>query len=71
MKQEFKYLDGIITIETVNGRTTATMTDADGNVTDLAEVESPEASTAGDLTPEQIAAISQRFGNANKDGQPF
>lgn len=66
MKKQFKYLDGVITIDTANGRTAATLTDADGVTTPL-----DEYNPAGELTEAQKEAISRRFGEANADGQPF
>lgn len=66
MKQLFKFLDGILTIETVNGRAIATLTDADGNSETLTEYTAP-----GCLTEEQKEAINRRFGEPKKDGQPF
>lgn len=67
MKQQFKFLDGILTIETVNGRTTAALTDADGNTSALEEV----TADVNTLTDEQIERISYRFGQPRKNGQPF
>lgn len=66
MKKQFNYLDGVLTIDTANGRTTATFTDADGNTEPLEEATEP-----GTLTDEQKAKIATRFGEANADGQPF
>lgn len=66
MKQQFKYLDGVITIDTANGRTTATLTDVDGVTTPLEDYNAP-----GELTEAQKEAISQRFGETKPNGQPF
>ena len=66
MKKQFKYLDGVITIDTANGKTAATLTDADGVTVPLEEYTAP-----GELTEAQKEAISRRFGEANGDGQPF
>lgn len=66
MKKQFNYLDGVITIDTTNGKTAATFTDADGNTKTLTEYTAP-----GELTPEQMAAISHRDGSTRPDGQPF
>lgn len=67
MKKQFTHGDGFITVETAaNGKMKVTVTDADGATTEL-----DEYTAAGALTPEQEDAISHRFGDANKDGQPF
>lgn len=66
MKQQFNYGDGIITVDTTNGKTIVSVTDADGESVTLDEYTSP-----GELTEEQKEAISHRFGEVNKDGQPF
>lgn len=67
MKKYFNYGDGVITVDTVNGKTTVTVTDADGEATALDEANNPR-----DLTPEQMAAIAKRFGEPRRsDGQPF
>lgn len=66
MKKQFKYLDGVITIDTANGKTTATLTDADGTTTPLEDYTAP-----GELAEAQKEAISRRFGEGNADGQPF
>lgn len=66
MKKQFKYLDGVITIDTANGKTTATLTDADGTITPLEDYTAP-----GELTEAQKEAISQRFGETKPNGQPF
>lgn len=66
MKRKFNYLDGIITVDTDNGKTTVTMTDADGTVSNLDEIADP-----GDLTEAQREAIGNRFGQPKRNGQPF
>lgn len=66
MQKQFKHLDAVITIDTANGKTTATITDADGNTTPLEAYNAP-----GELTPEQKEAIAERFGDLKKNGQPF
>lgn len=66
MKKKFKYLDGFITVDTTNGKTTVTMTDADGTVSNLDEATDP-----GELTEAQREAINKRFGEPKGDGQPF
>lgn len=66
MKKQFNYLDGVITIDTTNGKTAATFTDADGNTETLTEYTAP-----GELTEAQKEAISQRFGETKPNGQPF
>lgn len=66
MKKQFNYLDGVITIDTNNGKTTATITDADGVTETLTEHTAP-----GELTEAQKEAISHRFGELKEDGQPF
>lgn len=67
MKKQFKYLDGIITVETTNGRTAVTLTDTDGETSTLEEV----GGTAATLTEEQIARINTRFGDPLPNGQPY
>lgn len=67
MKKQFTHGDGFITVETAaNGKMKVTVTDADGTTAKL-----DEFTAAGTLTQEQEVAISHRFGDANKDGQPF
>lgn len=66
MKKQFNYLDGVITIDTANGKTTATITDADGNTETLTEYTAP-----GELTEAQKEVICHRFGEPKEDGQPF
>ena len=66
MKKQFNYLDGVITIDTANGKITATITDADGTTTPLEDYTAP-----GELTEAQKEAISRRFGEPKEDGQPF
>ena len=66
MNKKFNYLDGVVTVETFNGKTRATITDADGNTEELTEYVQP-----GGLTEAQTKAISQRFGEPQESGQPF
>ena len=66
MKKQFNYGDGIITVDTTNGKTTVSVTDADGESVTL-----DEYNPAGEITEAQKEAISRRFGEANGNGQPF
>lgn len=66
MKKQFNYGDGIITVDTTNGKTTVSVTDADGESVIL-----DEYNAHGELSEAQKEAISRRFGEANGDGQPF
>lgn len=66
MKKQFNYGDGIITVDTTNGKTVVSVTDADGESVTLDECTAP-----GELTDAQKEAISRRFGEGNADGQPF
>lgn len=66
MKKRFNYGDGIITVDTTNGKTVVSVTDADGESVTLDECTAP-----GELTEAQKEAISQRFGETKPNGQPF